>query len=275
MSGCRSDRRERAQGGQALIEFGLISLAMYLILAATIDFGRAMFIAQAIQDAARVLARELSVAELPAESTFADALADPAVRADVFDVSRLAVDAGPCPSGLDLSALPLVNRMLVPVMLSDCIEGRQIYHYPGALLRDTVTNEFVVVIPRVASPGGVETVTWLPVVEELGATFPAAGGGIVSLAFNYPFQGALLSGFQADPLDPYAANLGSPIAADDSSVAPPAGGEPVTARTVGPYAGPYGLGAHLALGPLAGGRPIRPFRKLLSAQSVFRREVLE
>jgi hypothetical protein len=121
----------------------------------------------------------------------------------------------------------------------------------------------------------VESVTWLPVVEEIGAAFPAAAGGIVSLSVNYPFQGALLSGFQADPLDPFAPNIANPIVADDSSVAAPGGGVPVTARGVGPYAGPYGLGEHLALGPISGGQHIRPFRKLLSAQSVFRREVLE
>jgi hypothetical protein len=40
---------------------------------------------------------------------------------------------------------------------------------------------------------------------------------------------------------------------------------------VGPYAGAYGLGRQLALG----GRTVRPFRKLISAQAIYRREVVE
>ena len=40
---------------------------------------------------------------------------------------------------------------------------------------------------------------------------------------------------------------------------------------VGPYAGPYGLGRQLALA----GRTLRPFRKLISAQAIYRREVVE
>ncbi|MEZ5980481.1 MAG: hypothetical protein R3F34_20025 [Planctomycetota bacterium] len=38
---------------------------------------------------------------------------------------------------------------------------------------------------------------------------------------------------------------------------------------MGPNAGPYGLGVLQAIG----GRSVRPFRRFLSAQSVFRREV--
>ena len=40
---------------------------------------------------------------------------------------------------------------------------------------------------------------------------------------------------------------------------------------VGPYAGPYGLGRQFALA----GRTLRPFRKLISAQAIYRREVVE
>ena len=36
----------------------------------------------------------------------------------------------------------------------------------------------------------------------------------------------------------------------------------------GPYSGAYGLGEHLALG-----QSLRPFRRLISAQAIFRREV--
>jgi len=40
---------------------------------------------------------------------------------------------------------------------------------------------------------------------------------------------------------------------------------------VGPYAGTFGLGRQLALA----GRTVRPFRKVVSAQAIYRREVVE
>ena len=46
-------RRER---GAALVEFALVSVALYLMLAGTIEFGRLMFDANALQDVARVAA---------------------------------------------------------------------------------------------------------------------------------------------------------------------------------------------------------------------------
>ena len=44
-----------------------------------------------------------------------------------------------------------------------------------------------------------------------------------------------------------------------------------TIGAVGPYAGAFGLGRQLALA----GRTVRPFRKLISAQAIYRREVVE
>ena len=74
-----------------------------------------------------------------------------------------------------------------------------------------------------------------------------------------------------DPLPPNRAN---PILADDGGVqqtndAP--GGLLGDDDTVGPYAGAFGLGRQLALA----GNVVRPFRKLVSAQAIFRREVFE
>src|SRR5947199_105510 len=64
----------RKEKGAALVEFTLVSLALYLLLAGTIEFGRLMFAANAVQDAARVAARELSVAPINANVTFDHAL---------------------------------------------------------------------------------------------------------------------------------------------------------------------------------------------------------
>jgi hypothetical protein len=93
---------------------------------------------------------------------------------------------------------------------------------------------------------------------------------------NYPYQAATLSGFQSpspsdsDPVPPNIANF---ITADDGAVQPlndPPGGS-LDDGAIGPYAGQYGLGRQLALA----GRTLRPFRKLISAQSIYRREVVE
>jgi hypothetical protein len=161
-------------------------------------------------------------------------------------------------------------------------------------------------IPLVGSRdgAGVETITWVPVLEEIraaqDAACPARGPfsllyvaaddecgalgadplpdrGLAAVRMNYPYQAAMLSGFQpsfataADPLPP---NMGNPILADDGSVlelnAPP-GGPIDDDGAVGPYAGPFGLGRQLALA----GRTVRPFRRLISTQAIYRREVFE
>jgi len=45
----------------------------------------------------------------------------------------------------------------------------------------------------------------------------------------------------------------------------------VSAAAVGAYAGAFGLGQHFALA----GQTVRPFRKLISTQAIFRREVFQ
>ena len=54
-------RAKTAQKGAALVEFALTALLLYLIFAVGIEFGRAIFVAQTIQDAARLAARELAL----------------------------------------------------------------------------------------------------------------------------------------------------------------------------------------------------------------------
>ena len=67
-------RPRRPERGAALVEFALVSLVLYLLLAGAIEFGRLMFDANALQDVARVAARELAVAPVRAEATFDYAL---------------------------------------------------------------------------------------------------------------------------------------------------------------------------------------------------------
>jgi hypothetical protein len=87
----------------------------------------------------------------------------------------------------------------------------------------------------------------------------------------------MLSGYRSAPatdINPLPPNMSNVIAADDAGVqqnnAPP--GVPVDeSGATGAYAGAYGLGRQFALA----GRTVRPFRKLISAQAIFRREVVE
>ena len=273
-----------------LVEFALVSLVLYLLVAGTLEFGRATFGAQLLQDAARLGARELALTPRPPTATFAEAL--PAV----FDPGFLVIDlAHPEAADLDglFARLPVLHQALRPLMIVEQVGGRRLLRYPGALIRDTdldpgagddaddlafVNGGFTVLIPRVVARGadGVETIEWLEVVEEVQpGAFPlqATGGGLVGLRIHYPFQAAALSGHREGVGGPLEPNGGEVILADDAAVTAPAlGGSQSLAGVdqVGVYGGAYGLGKHLARG-----QELRPFRRLLSAQSLSRREVFE
>lgn len=320
-----------ADRGAVLVEFALVSLVFYLLLAGAIEFGRLMFDANALQDVARVAARELALAPVRADATFDDALTcDPAtdaaclvdLRSRVFDPACLVVDmtdpaVAADPDGY-FASMPVVNRALRPLMITEPSRPG-LLRYPGALLVDGTgtacsavgpngaagATNLTVGIPLVTDrdPSGAESITWVPVLEEVraaaDAACPARGPfsvvylaadddcgpltadplpdrGLAAVRINYPYQAAVLSGFRSvaptadDPLPP---NLGFPILADDASVqsSNAAPGSPIDDGSVGPYAGPYGLGRQLALA----GQVVRPFRKLISVQAIYRREVVE
>lgn len=277
-----------------------MALVLYLLIVVTIDIGRMVYTAQILQDAARVAARELSVTPLPADLTLDDALARLDVRARVFDPALLVIDLDAYPTQADLDAflgsLPVVNKSLRPLMIYDRVDvagaTRNLLRYPGALLADAGSpTGFTVGIPRVASRDatGTETIEWLPVISEVrpDQADPTSGPfsvtdlgaarvqrGLVALAINYPFQAAATSSFRANPGGPTEPNLAFPNEANDAGVAqldaPPQGTVQALDSTTSPYSGPFGLGKQLALA-----REVRPFRRLLSAQSLFRREVFE
>lgn len=287
----------RDQSGQVLIEFALISLVFYLLMAATIDFGRMIFTAQMLQDAARVAARELALTPLPAASTFEDALAEPQVLQRVFDPNQLVVDLDAYPDSATLDAylasLPLVNQALRPLMINDRVNvggvERNLLRFPGALLSNSLApSGFSVGIPRVAARGsdGTETIEWVPVLSEVRSdpADPASGPfslasvgpqrGVAAISINYPFQAALLSGFLQNAAGPLEPNIANPIVAEDAGVtelnAPPSGTTIGLDPVPGIYSGTFGLGHQLALV-----NTLRPYRKLLSAQAIFRREVMQ
>ena len=112
------------------------------------------------------------------------------------------------------------NQVLRPLMFRETLPGLnlEVLRYPGAIV-ETGAGQYTVLIPQVTArdwgptPGGAETISWLPVVEEVKAD-PAAEGpfsilstsefrGVVNLRFNYPYQAAAMSAF-----DPSAAQTG-------------------------------------------------------------------
>lgn len=281
---CLPDNRERTptvidERGGVLIEVAMVALALYFLLALILDFGRLMFVAQAVQEAARVAARELALAPLPGAATFEAALQDPDVRTNLYDPSRLVIPVtDDAAFQAALAALPIINKALVPLMIHETIEGVDYLRYPGALLNDG-SGGLTVGIPRVVSrdADGVETIQWVSPIEEIlpnpndpttGPFSIASTGpeqGLVAIRINYPFQAAVLVGFQPG---------NAPIVADDAAVSednalPPGQTTVAPAGGIGVYAGSYGLGGHLNWGTTR-----RPFRKLLAAQAIFRREVL-
>ena len=318
--------------GAALVEFALVSIALYLLLAGTIEFGRLLFDANAVQEVARVAARELALAPVRANATFdyalsCDAAADPNCLVDlkgrIFDPACLVVDLDdpavtPDPDGF-FAAMPVVNRSLRQLMITEPSRPT-LLRYAGALVGDgsgaacsaigpngqAAPTGLTVAIPLVESRdgNGAETISWVPVIEEIRARQDAAcpsrgpfsllyvpaddacgaltadpmpDRGLAAVRVNYPYQAATLSGFRAsvptdvDPLPPNVANV---IVAEDGSVQQigDAPGTPFDdGAPTGAYAGAFGLGRQYALA----GRIVRPFRKLISAQAIYRREVVE
>jgi hypothetical protein len=293
-SGAR--RRRTGSRGSVLVEFALVSLVLYLLIAASIELGRAVFFAQAAQDAARVAAREFALTPLPATMTFDDALADPNVKAKIYDADLLVIDLDALPPGLPLdqffATLPIVNRALRPVMIYERVtlggSDRNLLRFPGALLTSaTSPTGLTVGIPQVVARAadGTETIQWVNVVEEVRSdpADPTTGPfsvvstgpdqGLVALRINVPFQAAALSGFMRGNGGAFDPNIGNAIVANDGGVSEinNAPGGLLDVPTSAPmYAGPFGLGEQLAFG-----KTVRPFRKLVTAQALFRREVFE
>jgi Flp pilus assembly pilin Flp len=303
----RSKRNER---GAALVEFALIALVLYLMLAATVDLGRMIFTAQALQDAARVASKELSVLPLPAAIPFDDALNRCDVWQRVFNPAQLVIDLDTFATddALDafLASLPPVNQALRPLMIVDHVTidmlPRNFLRYPGALLDAPppappgcalpAASGFGVGIPRVTARNatGVETIEWVPILAEVRTdpavqttgSFSIASGGLVALMVNYPFQAAMMTSFRPTPPtgdDPLPPDLANYNVADDGNVAhdpadpypPPTGNRLDPGQPTGVYAGPYGLGRQFAFA----GKTVRPYRKLITAQAIYRREVME
>lgn len=303
-----SPPRSANRYGSVLVEFALVALVSYLLIVAVIEFGRLLFGAQTAQSAVEQAARELSRTPLPPAMTFSE-LFDPSQSLNglaVYDPNFLAIDLSGWQGGESLQnyvarlGIPPVNLTLLPLMFVDFVSGVPILRYPGALVSSSQPagakpgySGYIVAVPIVVSPPGAspEVIEWHDVLEEItdssgtgpfSVTAATSTGlqAVVAVRLNYPFQAATMSGFQSDTANSvFAPNIGNPMAADDGGISAtnsaPAGGLPVVPDSrggglvSGTYGGAYGLGEQAALG-----KSVRPFRRLISVQAVFRREVL-
>jgi len=310
----RRDRFDSNRRGSVLIEFALVAFIFYLLLGAVVSFGYLLYVAQGLQHTADLAAREISRTQLPADGTLdaatdgvlrGSAAANPelaTVRSQVYDEHYLVLNLDTLHGEATLqdliARLPVVNQQLVPLMQSDVISGVRYLRYPGGVFEDTdntddpadpVPSGLLVAIPRVTSRAvnGVETIDWIPVVEEIDTQNAAGAGvnpdpfrvtspqrGIVALRFNYPVQSSSMSGFRqgTGPFEPNGTNV---ITADDGSVTvvdidgfSPVGTGTASDQEFGSNAGSFGLGRQAALV-----QDVRPFRRLITAQAIYRREI--
>lgn len=227
----RSRRHNRS--GQALVEFGLVALVLYMLVGGAITFGIWIYAAGQIQQAANVGARELSQTPLPFDKTFEDALEQKIVRQRVYDDRWLVIDLDELEDEDPdynffqdvVPLMPLLNQQLAVLYIRDDIPDetavggrRQLMRYPGALLKrsegdpdesgieypDYVADDYVVQIPLVverkdAVDDDAERIRWVGVVEEIDTEeLPDDDSGANPDPFSLTNEPAI----PADPLDP-------------------------------------------------------------------------
>lgn len=290
--------RRTHRRGQALVEFAIVAFVLTFLVGAMLAVGLLLFGANVVQQAADVGAQELARLPLPDTVTSFDAaLADPQVSSQIYDERYLVVDLerdlAPGQTVDDFFASkPLVNRLLRPAMVVDIVDlgngPTRALRYPGALARNA-SGQTTVVVPVVTgrNADGVETLAWRKVLEEVvdpkDLTGTPFSQDIISLRINYPYQSAALVAVRYEdaggtPVDPVSALsqdvFNRPVVAADDQVsvgALPGGYTLITNASVsGTYAGAYGLGVAHAFTT-----QVRPYRKLVSMQGVYPRQISE
>jgi hypothetical protein len=262
-------------------------LVVYLLLAAILTFGQILYSAQTVQQVADVAAREISRTPLSATADLMDVLYSndsqfAGVRTAVFNPQLLQYDLStlaPGQSILDqVRTWPIVNQMLYPLMVPIIPPGAtqaQWLSYPGVVPCTDGGGRTVYCVAQVnsAATGGTETVSWVPVIEEItpGAFSVASSqGGLVSLRVNIGCGSASMSAFPPQTSWPPAPTGPAIVASDDpvtGSYTPT--GTPLQSQST-TYNGNQGLGTQQAWGAT-----VRPYRRLISAQAIFRREVFQ
>ena len=281
------------QRGSVLVEFSLIAVSLSLLIALVVDVGRMVFIAQMLQDTARVAARELSLLPLPPTITFEQALQLPQVKDRIFDPAALVIEVDQFETSDKLheflDGLPIVNRMLRPLMTFEqmIVDGRvqQILHFPGIVLKNRNhenQQSWSIGIPR---PGFSEkmqdhTFRWTSVVEEIreNPDDPRTGSfslqpsssshpsGLVALRVNYPFQPMFMNWLPRSVL-PDSATLSSIDGLNSNS-------DELIGEEQQGFESSLSLVAHVRSPSILKGSP-EDFQRVLSGHAVFRREVFQ
>ncbi len=279
--------------GAALVEFAILAFVLYFIIAAVFTFGRALFVAQALQQTTDLFAHELARTPLPPTDTLAQALADPSVQQHLFNEADLQIDITSwvkddggqsldeylaSPGATADGAVPIINRLLAPLMIVDArSDGKTYLWYPGAV-QDADGHYYV----QVLKGNGTGAPLKVPVVEAMGegtAQSPdpfavtvndgVVSGGLAGVRLNYPFQSASLSAMTyttpggGTPQGIPVGVTGVKNSYIQTNEAPDYG-----ATRGGLYGGPDHLGQQQVAG-----MTVRPFQRMISAQAVYRREV--
>lgn len=268
----------------------MVALILYLILAAILEFGGALFGAMALQQAVDVAAREIArTPGLPATGTLADVLyADAAahpeygnVRASLFDEGYLKIpyqdllDAvGDRPMATYFDDKPLLNRLLFPLMVvaRDGDGNPTFLEYPGIVpvaVPGPGGNRFQIPVApppgrRLGGPdGSVEGTTYVPVIEEVGAVpgEPATSSFNLASRVSPPSNRGLV-----------AVRINYPFRAAGMGAALPAPADLDRDSRPGQDSHPDGSAAHEPPASVAPAE-VRPFRRLISVQAIQRREV--
>lgn len=289
----RGPTMKSTRKGQVLLEFALVAVILFLLLALILDFGRGVYAAQVVEQAADTIARELAVTPLPPDQQFDfedtdlnKILSDRGVYSEDFliiDITKQDKDKDLLTYLREDKKVPSGNLLLVPLMLvmdstqnPNVPAGSKWLVYPGAIVKsNTGTSEtgFRVKIPLVKYSPGAETIEdeskWLPVVfvdpDKFKLSSSARGQVVVQV--NYPFQAAAISGRYRDPSNPDPD--APPKTPQDAYIE--VTDDPLQPGQIGgPYSGKDGLGQQAAFT-----KTVRPFRRIVSGQGVYRREIFQ
>lgn len=287
--------------GQALVEMAFLLPLLVIIIGATLSFGLFFFQANVLQQAVDVTAQEISrmpfsptaelgLGDLDADST--TVMYDAQFRAQIYDEQYLIIHdddwAGYASFQDYMDTLPLLNRLLAPVMVRDLTYAGGVTRFPGAIVTNNNTGNETVLIPIIGydENGNESLIDWVAPVEEIrpaGAegpfsviatrTSPSFVPGMVALRINYPAQSTTL-------INRVGADGEVIVDADDSTVGDGNTGSNYSLAVSGEtgpadttiHSGRYGLGRQAALLVKNG---VRPYRKVMSVQAIYRREVFQ
>ncbi|RCS54465.1 hypothetical protein DTL42_04805 [Bremerella cremea] len=265
--------------GSSLVEFALVSLVLYLLLGAILTFGHALYVAQQVQMSADFLAREISRRPLSVQDeSLRDALADGTINSTIFNEELLIFDLNQLSDRTDAEELqetianwPIVNRMLSVVMINNGTN----FQIPGAVPR-VINGKTRIQIAKTFAAESDQDDDWVDVVEEVltsagDSLYPpdTDAGGVVALRINYPIHSVFFTAMDPPPkdakfADPNANFMEVANPGEEFTEAAPKKLDPRTEL----YGGDKGLGRQYAWGT-----QVRPYRRIVSGQAIYRREV--